>query len=131
MQRKLNHIRKSEVRYEEYFLDDASIILVAFGTAARVAQTAVKHLRQEGHAAGLFRPISLWPFPEQRLAQLAAKARAFVVVEMNAGQMLHDVREAVGAAVPVKFVGRMGGVIPMPDEIEQEIYNWLACGGQK
>jgi 2-oxoglutarate ferredoxin oxidoreductase subunit alpha len=129
LQRKLDRIQDCEVRYDEYYLDDADIILVAFGTAARVAQTAVKRLRQKGHAAGLFRPISLWPFPEQRLAQLAVTAEAFFVIEMNAGQMVHDVREVVGAAVPVKFVGRMGGVIPMPDEVEEAIYNWLACGG--
>lgn len=125
LQRKLNRIRERECRYDEYRLDDADVILVAFGTAARVAQTAVTHLRQAGYAAGLFRPISLWPFPRQRLAQLAQSAQAFFVVEMNAGQMVHDVREAVGTAVPVKFFGRTGGVIPMPDEVEDKILAWL------
>jgi 2-oxoglutarate ferredoxin oxidoreductase subunit alpha len=125
LQNKLYQIQDSEVRWDEYRLDDAEIVLVAFGTAARVAQTAVNNLRRQGYAVGLFRPITLWPFPEWRLAQLVAKTDAFFVVEMNAGQMVHDVREIVGRNVPVEFVGRMGGVIPMPDEVEAEIHSWL------
>lgn len=125
LQCKLYEIQDYEVRWESYRLDDAEIILVAFGTAARVAQTAVHHMREQGHAVGLFRPITLWPFPEWHLAQLATKASIFFVVEMNAGQMVHDVREIVGRHVPVESVGRMGGAIPMPDEIEAEIINWL------
>jgi len=93
---------------------------VAFGTAARVAQTAVKHLREEGLPVGLFRPITLWPFPEKALFELSQKTKALFVVEMNAGQMLHDVRMVVGIDKPVKFLGRMGGAIPFPDEIERE-----------
>jgi 2-oxoglutarate ferredoxin oxidoreductase subunit alpha len=100
---------------------DADFLLVAFGTAARVAQTAVQHLRQEGLKVGLFRPITLWPFPSRRLTQLTYLADTFLVVEMNAGQMVHDVRAAVHERVPVHFYGRMGGVIPMPEEIEQKV----------
>lgn len=125
LQRKLERIRECEVRWDAYRLDDAEIILVAFGTAARVAQTAVNQLRQKGIAAGLFRPVSLWPFPERRLNQLAPRARSFFVVEMNAGQMFHDVREVLGPGVPLEFLGRTGGTIPMPDEVEAEIQNWL------
>jgi 2-oxoglutarate ferredoxin oxidoreductase subunit alpha len=126
LQLKLARIKVNEVRYEEQFLEDAEIILVAFGTAARVAQTAVQRLRHEGVPIGLFRPVTLWPFPEQRLVELTHDAKVFFVVEMNAGQMLHDVREAVGNRVPVQFIGRMGGVIPMPDEVEAEVREWLA-----
>lgn len=126
LQNKLYRIQDCEARWEEYCLEDAEIILVAFGTAARVAQTAANNLRQKGYAVGLFRPITLWPFPEGRLAQLTRQANAFFVVEMNAGQMVHDVREVVGPGIPVEYVGRTGGVIPMPDEVETEIENWTA-----
>jgi 2-oxoglutarate ferredoxin oxidoreductase subunit alpha len=124
LQAKLAYIQEREVRFEEYQLDDAEIVVVAFGTAARVAQSAVNNLRQRGVPVGLFRPISLWPFPEQRLRQLATQASRFFVVEMNAGQMLHDVRAALGPTMPLKFLGRMGGAIPMPAEVEQAILNW-------
>ncbi|HQF69681.1 MAG TPA: 3-methyl-2-oxobutanoate dehydrogenase subunit VorB [Promineifilum sp.] len=125
LQGKLRQIEQSgEVRYESVAIDDAEIVVVAFGTAARVAKTAVKRLRAEGLPVGLFRPITLWPFPEKELSHLAKRipsVRSFAVVEMNAGQMLHDVREAVGSRVPVSFYGRMGGIIPLPEEIETEI----------
>lgn len=125
LQDKLRRIEQSnEVRYESVDLDDAEIVVVAFGTAARVARTAVKRLRAKGMPVGLFRPITLWPFPHQELERLAKhtpSVRTFLVVEMNAGQMLHDVREAVGGRVPVRFKGRTGGVIPLPEEIEEEL----------
>lgn len=125
LQDKLRRIEQSnEVRYESVDLDDAEIVVVAFGTAARVARTAVKRLRAKGMPVGLFRPITLWPFPHQELERLAKRTpsvRTFLVVEMNAGQMLHDVREAVGGRVPVRFKGRTGGVIPLPEEIEEEL----------
>lgn len=124
LQEKLHRIELSEVRFETADLDDADIVVVAFGTAARVAHTAIKRLRAAGLPVGLFRPISLWPFPERELRKLAQRipsVRSFLVVEMNAGQMVHDVREAVGGHVPVKFLGRMGGIIPLPEEIEEEI----------
>ncbi len=133
LQEKLTRIQESEIRYEELFLDDARLVIVAFGTAARVAQSAVKNLRDEGLPVGFFRPITLWPFPERRLAEVAARTvdgkpfvRNFFVVEMNAGQMLHDVRTAVGNQIPVKFLGRMGGSVPMPDEIEKQARTLLA-----
>jgi len=124
LQAKLHRIEDSEVRFEAVDLDDAEIIVVGFGTAARVAHTAVDRLRAAGLPVGLFRPITLWPFPQRELSQLARRlpsVRAFIVVEMNAGQMVHDVREAVGSHIPVKFHGRMGGIIPLPEEIEDEI----------
>ena len=120
LQTKLNLIQQQEVRYETQFVEDAEVVLVAFGTAARVVQTAVKRLRDRGLPVGLFRPITLWPFPEKELANVAQKAKALFVVEMNAGQMLHDVRMVAGIHKPVKFLGRMGGRIPLPEEVERE-----------
>ena len=117
LQQKLALIAHTEVRYHEQSVEDAELIVVGFGTAGRIAQTAVKMARRQGIKAGLFRPITLWPFPERRLSQLADDARGFLVVEMNAGQMVEDVRLAVGGQAPVKFLGRMGGSLPMPDEI--------------
>lgn len=123
LQAKLRLQQETEVRYETAHLDDAEIVIVAFGTAARVAQTAIKRLREQGVPVGLFRPITLWPFPEKELLQLASRpsVQSMLVVEMNAGQMFHDVREAVAGRVPVKFKGRMGGIIPLAEEIEEEI----------
>jgi len=134
LQEKLALIEASEVRYETSFVDDAQLLIVAFGTAARVAQSAVKRLRGEGLPVGLFRPITLWPFPDRQLAELVARpandrplVRSLLVVEMNAGQMLHDVREAVGNQLPIEFLGRMGGMVPMPDEIEIKARTLLAA----
>ena len=122
LQAKLRSIElNSEVLYSEQDTDDAELVIVAFGTAGRVAQSAAKQLRKSGFRVGVLRPISLWPFPKAELQKLAKTARGFLVVEMNAGQMVHDVREAVGIHIPVRFYGRMGGAIPMTDEIEKEV----------
>jgi 2-oxoglutarate ferredoxin oxidoreductase subunit alpha len=121
LQAKLGTIQENEVRYHEYHLDDAEIVVMGFGTAGRVAQTAVKQARIEGARVGLFRPISLCPFPEARLRELAEQAAVFLVVEMNAGQMVEDVRRIVAGRAPVEFYGRMGGVVPLPDEVLNEI----------
>ncbi|MBX3057394.1 MAG: 3-methyl-2-oxobutanoate dehydrogenase subunit VorB [Anaerolineae bacterium] len=118
LQDKLAAIQQNEVRYEAHLTEDAELVLVAFGTAARVAKTAVQHLRRQGMPVGLFRPITLWPFPEEELRALAEKTAALLVVEMNAGQMLHDVQRVVGRGLPVEFLGRMGGQIPLPEEVE-------------
>ena len=121
IQSKLAQIRQKELRWTELDLQGAEIVVVAFGTAGRVAQSAVRAARAEGIAAGLLRPISLFPFPEERISRLADEARAFLVVEMNAGQMVEDVRLAVSGQAPVHFYGRMGGVVPMPEEVLDEI----------
>jgi 2-oxoglutarate ferredoxin oxidoreductase subunit alpha len=123
-------IQANEVRYKEYYLDDAEVVVVGFGTAGRVALSAVRLARQQGIRAGLFRPVTVSPYPYARLAEIARRARAFLVVEMNAGQMLEDVRLAVNGRVPVEFYGRLGGVVPFPDEILQEIKR-VARGGLK
>jgi 2-oxoglutarate ferredoxin oxidoreductase subunit alpha len=126
LQAQLDVIRRHEVRYYEYETVDAEYVVVAFGTAGRVAQTAVKQARALGLPVGLFRPISLFPFPEERLAELAQQARGFLVVEMNAGQMVEDVRLAVNGKAPVRFYGRMGGVVPLPDEVLTSIQHMTA-----
>ncbi|MBX7214803.1 MAG: 3-methyl-2-oxobutanoate dehydrogenase subunit VorB [Thermoflexales bacterium] len=121
LQNKAAAIAAHEVRYSERFAEDADLLVVAFGSAARIAQTAVRQAREEGLNVGLFRPISLFPFPTDRLAHLATRAQRLLVVELNAGQMLEDVRLAAGAYAPIDFFGRMGGVLPMPDEIYDAI----------
>jgi 2-oxoglutarate ferredoxin oxidoreductase subunit alpha len=114
-------IQANEVRYKEYFLDDAEIVIVGFGTAGRVALSAVRAARQKGIKVGLLRPITVSPFPFEIIEQLTGRVRAFLVTEMNAGQMLEDVRLAVKGRAPIEFYGRMGGVVPLPDEILREI----------
>ncbi len=114
-------IEENEVRYKEYFLGDAEIVIVGFGTAGRVAMSAVRAARENGIPVGLFRPVTLSPFPFARLDALSKNARAILVTEMNSGQMLDDVLRAVKGRIPVEFYGRMGGVMPFPDEIFSEI----------
>lgn len=121
MFKRWREIQKNEVRYKEYHLDDAEVVVIGFGTAGRVALSAVRAARAEGLKVGLFRPISVSPFPYAPLDELAGRARAFLVVEMNMGQMLNDVQLAVKGRVPVEFYGRPGGMVPFPDEILDEI----------
>lgn len=125
VQAKQARVMANEVRYVERQTDDADLVIVAFGTSARVAQSAVREARSQGLRVGLFRPISLWPFPADRLAQLSKGARRFLVVEMNAGQMIEDVRLAVGPGVHVSFLGKLGGFVPMPWEIYERVEELL------
>jgi len=125
--RRWQEIQSHEVRFREYFMEDARFVVVGFGSAGRVALSAVRQARAEGIPVGLLRPISLSPFPTRQIAALCERAEAFLVVEMNAGQMLEDVRLAVNGKRPVEFYGRMGGVMPFPDEILSEIRR-LAAG---
>ncbi len=110
-------IEANEIRWAGEELADAEIILVAYGTAARVSRTAVQRARAQGLRAGLFRPISLWPFPAAALREASAGARAVVAVEMSAGQLVEDVRLAIEGKVPVFHHGRMGGMVPTPDGV--------------
>jgi 2-oxoglutarate ferredoxin oxidoreductase subunit alpha len=114
-------IEVNEIRFRELMLDDAEIAVIAFGTAGRVAQSAVKIAREEGIRVGLLRPISLYPYPYERVRQLADQVKEILVVEMNSGQMLGDVRIGNEGRVPISFYGRQGGVIPLPDEVLEEI----------
>jgi len=117
LQDKYKTIRETEVRYEEYMVDDAECLIVAYGTSARVSQKAVELARAEGIKAGLLRPITLFPFPTKRLDELAHRMKAIVAVEMSAGQMVEDVKLAVCGKTFVNHFGRMGGVIPTPEEV--------------
>jgi len=117
LQAKLREIEKNEVRFKDYHTDDAELLLVAFGTVGRICQTVVRQARADGLKVGLLRPISLWPFPSARIAELAEQVKGMLVVEMNAGQMVEDVRLAVEGCTPVRFYGRMGGIVPFPEEI--------------
>ncbi len=114
-------IQTDEIRYKEYFLDDAEYVVVGFGTAGRVALSAVRAARAEGLKVGLLRPITVSPFPTRVMEKLIPTTQAFLVVEMNSGQMLEDVRLTVQGRVPVEFHGRMGGMVPFPDELLREI----------
>ncbi len=117
IQARLKVIKKNEQRWYEYLTEDADLLVIGFGTAGRIAYSAVEAAREKGLKVGLLRPQTLWPFPEDRLSELADQIRGCLVVEMNAGQMIDDVRLAVSGQVPVSFYGRMGGMIPMPDDI--------------
>lgn len=121
LQAKLARIAAAEQRWECYQTEDAELLVVAFGTVARIARSAVRAVRAEGIRAGLFRPISLWPFPAPVLDRLVGQVKGVLVAEMNAGQMLEDVRAIVRGRAPVRFLGRTGGVIPLPDEIASEL----------
>jgi 2-oxoglutarate ferredoxin oxidoreductase subunit alpha len=117
LMRRWQEIQQKEIRYKEYYLDDADFVVVGFGSSGRIALSAVRAARAEGIKVGLLRPIILNPFPEKIIEDLSRKVTAFLVVEMNAGQMLDDVRAAVRNRVPVEFYGRLGGVVPFPDEV--------------
>ena len=121
LQRKLALIADREVRYESYLVDDAEILVLAFGTVGRIAKSAVRQARRAGLRVGLFRPISLWPFPEAALRILSRRVVSILAVEMNAGQMVEDVKRIVGERVNIHFLGRMGGMIPLPDDILCEL----------
>lgn len=114
-------IQQNEVRYKDYFLDDAEFVIVGFGTAGRVALSAVRQARASGIKVGLLRPITVSPFPFEVIEQLVGRVSGFLVTEMNSGQMLEDVRLAVKGRTPVEFYGRMGGVVPFTEEILHEI----------
>jgi len=118
---KYEKIKETEQRAQEYLVDDADIILVAFGASSRIAHSAVDAARKQGIKAGLIRPITLWPFPEKAIEKHVGHAKAFLSVEMNMGQMVEDVRMIVARRKPVHFYGRTGGVVPTPKEVLQQI----------
>ncbi len=117
LQAKYKVIEENEVRYETYRAEDAEYLIVAFGSMARIGENAVDMARENGIKAGLLRPITLFPFPTKEIAALTSHLKGVLTVEMNAGQMVEDVRLAVNGKVPVDFYGRTGGVIPSPEEI--------------
>lgn len=117
LQEKYRQIQEREVRCETHFCDDADYVIVAFGSASRIAEKSVEVCREQGIRVGLFRPITLWPFPMKEIAGVAKGRKGILVAEINAGQMVQDVRLAVNGAVPVEHFGRLGGIVPDPLEI--------------
>ena len=115
--KKYAEIEENEVRFEELHCEDAEYLIVAFGSCARIAQKAMEMAREEGIKVGLLRPITLWPFPSKAIAARAAQVKGILTVELNAGQMVEDVRLAVECKVPVEHFGRLGGIVPDPDEV--------------
>lgn len=118
---KYKEIEKTEVKYEEYLTDDADIVVVAYGITARIAKSAVNAARKKGIKAGLFRPITLWPFPSEQLLKLTDTAKKFLTVELSMGQMVEDVKLATQFKKPVEFFGRTGGMMPSVNEVLENI----------
>ena len=116
-QKKYKIIEKEEVRYEEINCEDADYLIVAFGSMARICQTTIDMAQEQGIKIGLLRPITLWPFPSQAIAAYTDKIKGIISVELNAGQMVEDVRLAVNGKVKVEHFGRLGGIVPTPDEV--------------
>jgi 2-oxoglutarate/2-oxoacid ferredoxin oxidoreductase subunit alpha len=127
LMRRWQEIEACEVRYKSYYMEDARFAVIGFGSSGRIALSAVRAARAEGIPVGLLRPITLNPFPTQVVAEISQQVESLLVVEMNAGQMLEDVRLAVAGRTPVEFFGRLGGVVPFPDEVLDEIRS-LAAG---
>jgi len=121
LQKKYRKMKDKEVKFEGYFTEESEVLVVAFGIAARIALSSVRKLRHEGLKIGLFRPITLFPFPEKELSILAGEDRRFLTIEMNAGQMVEDVRLAVNGRSDVLFYGRPGGSIMTPEEVQKKI----------
>jgi 2-oxoglutarate ferredoxin oxidoreductase subunit alpha len=116
-QAKYKKIEENEVLYEEVMCDDAEYLIVAFGSAARISRKTMDLARTEGIKVGLLRPITLWPFPTKVLKAHAGKIKGILTVELNAGQMVEDVKLAVECKTPVEHYGRLGGIVPTPDEV--------------
>ncbi len=128
---KYEQMKKNEVRYEKFRTDrNLECLLVAYGTTARVCKTAIQRLDDEGIPTGLLRPITLFPFPEEPIYELSQRARFLLSVEMSTGQMVEDVRLAVGRSKPVFFYGRAGGMVPSPEEVVDAVKRYIAGGGR-
>ncbi|MCX6156629.1 MAG: 3-methyl-2-oxobutanoate dehydrogenase subunit VorB [Ignavibacteriota bacterium] len=122
---KYEEIKKNEVRYEEIETKDAEYLLVAYGLSARISHKVVILAREKGIKLGLLRPITLWPYPSDVLFKLADQVKGMMTVELNAGQMVEDVRLAVNGKVKVGHYGRMGGIIPSPEEVEENLEKFI------
>ncbi|MCF8303953.1 MAG: 3-methyl-2-oxobutanoate dehydrogenase subunit VorB [Bacteroidales bacterium] len=128
LQKKYREIEKNEVLSEEIECDDAEYLLVAFGTSSRICQKVVKMARDEGIKLGLLRPITLYPFPVKEVARLAGQVKGILSVEMNAGQMVEDIRLAVNGKIPVEYFGRFGGIIPSSTEVLEALKQKIIGG---
>ncbi len=121
LQAKYDQMQKDELLYKTELMDDAEIAIVAYGTTARIALTAIRRAREAGVKVGLIRPVTVWPFPSDVIKQSCDHVRHFLTVEMSLGQMIDDVRLAVDGQRPVSFFGRVGGMIPGVNEVYQQI----------
>lgn len=128
---KIDSMRESEQRYVEYLMEDAEYAFVAFGTSSRITETAIDILREEGYKVGLFRPLTLWPFPEKGLSPRADQIKGWMSIELSAGQMVEDVRLVVNGKAPVAFFGRHGGMTPEPEEVVEAWKARFVQGGDK
>jgi len=128
LQKKYKVIEANEIRFEEIMCDDADYIITAFGLVARICTKAAELAREKGIKVGVFRPISLFPFPYEQINLRANNIKGIMDVEMNAGQMVEDVKLSVNGKIPVEFYGRMGGIVPAPDEILEALENYIAGG---
>ncbi|MCD8262094.1 MAG: 3-methyl-2-oxobutanoate dehydrogenase subunit VorB [Bacteroides sp.] len=121
LQEKYKQIEASEVRYEEICCEDAEYLIVAFGSMARIGQKAMETARAQGIKAGILRPITLWPFPSEAIRSYTSKVKGILSLELNAGQMIEDIRLATQGKIKVEHFGRLGGIVPDPDEIVEAL----------
>ncbi len=126
LQAKWNKVEELEPRHELYMADDADLLLVGYGMTSRVLRSTVEQARAQGMKVGLFRPITLWPFPTKALADVAVRCAQVLVVEMSTGQMVEDVRLAINGRVPVGFYGRFGGNVPSAEEVLAQVADRIA-----
>ncbi len=124
LQKTYQEIEANEVMYESYLLDDAEYVIVAYGTSARISRSAITELRKEGIKAGLFRPLTLWPYPYKELKAVSERAKKVLTVEMSLGQMVEDVRLAVQDDAKIDFYGRTGGMLPVSEEIIRKVRSY-------
>ena len=124
LQKKYRRVEAREVRFDSHSLEDARLVIVAYGSMGRMAQATVESLRKRGKKIGLFRPVSLWPFPKKELQKLSKRVKKFLVVEMSYGQMVEDVMLAVDKGSLVRFYGRAGGGVPTQKQIEREVLKY-------
>jgi len=125
---KYKELEEKEVRYEEFQCEDAEYLLIAYGTSSRICEKVVSMARKEGLKVGLLRPITLFPFPKKRLAELSGQVKGMLSVEMSAGQMVEDVKLAVNGKVQVEYYGRMGGIIPSAEEVLEALKQKIIGG---
>jgi 2-oxoglutarate ferredoxin oxidoreductase subunit alpha len=125
LQEKYRMMKRKETRFESYYAEDSDVVVVSFGIVARIALSPVMQLRRKGFKVGLFRPVTLFPFPEEELLMLSGANRKFITIEMNAGQMVEDVKLSVNGRSEVLFYGRTGGSVITPEEVEQQIMQLL------
>ncbi len=122
LERKYQQIAEHETLYEAHMVDDAEIVIIAYGTTARIAKGAINRVRKDGIKAGLIRPITLWPFPKKVLQSLSRTVKHFIVFEMSTGQMVEDVQLSIMGKAEISFHGRPGGVVPTPAEFARYIF---------